>query len=57
MEPGAKVVLVSPNLGDLTFAEGTYPTPYGEIFVRHVKETDGTVKSEIKAPDEVKIIR
>ncbi len=57
MEPGAKVVRISPNLGELTFAEGTYPTPYGEIFVRHVKETDGTVKSEIKAPDEVKIIR
>ena len=57
VEPGAKVVRVSPNLGELTFAEGTYPTPYGEIFVRHEKQADGTVKSEIKAPDEVKIIR
>ncbi len=57
VEPGAKVVRVSPNLGDLTFVEGTYPTPYGEIFVRHEKQADGTVKSEIKAPDEVKIIR
>jgi alpha-L-rhamnosidase len=57
VEPGAKVVRIAPNLGDLTFAEGTYPTPYGEVFVRHVKQVDGTIKSEIKAPDEVKIIR
>ncbi len=57
VEPGAKVVRVSPNLGSLKFAKGTFPTPYGEIYVKHTKQADGTVKSEISAPDEVKIIR
>lgn len=57
VEPGAKVVRVSPNLGSLKFAKGTFPTPYGEIYVNHTKQADGTVKSEISAPDEVKIIR
>ncbi len=56
IEPGVKTVRISPRLGDLEFAEGTFPTPYGTIHVKHVKQPDGTIKSEIKAPEEVKII-
>lgn len=37
-------------------AEGTYPTPEGIIYVKHEKQTDGTVKSDIHAPDGIKII-
>jgi hypothetical protein len=33
MEPGCKVVRISPNLADLSWAEGTYPTPHGIIRV------------------------
>ncbi len=29
MEPGCKVIKIEPQLGDLTFAEGTFPTPMG----------------------------
>ncbi|MDH5826441.1 alpha-L-rhamnosidase C-terminal domain-containing protein [Sphingobacterium faecium] len=55
-EPGGKVYTVKPHLGDLTWAEGTFPTPYGLIHVKHVME-NGRVKSVIKAPKEVKIIQ
>ena len=57
VEPGCKAVRIRPHLGDLEWAEGTYPTPYGEIKIRHTKNADGTVKSEIDAPKGVKVIR
>ncbi|MDD4578486.1 MAG: alpha-L-rhamnosidase C-terminal domain-containing protein [Anaerolineaceae bacterium] len=57
IEPGSKVIQIRPNLGDLMFAEGTFPTPYGIVKVKHVKQADGKVNSEIDAPEEVKIIR
>lgn len=57
MEPGCKVVRVNPNLGDLKFAEGTFPTPMGLIKVKHQKMANGIIKSTIDAPKGVKIIR
>lgn len=57
IEPGSKTIKVQPNLGDLQFAEGTFPTPYGKVYVKHVKQSDGKVKSEIKAPKGVKVIK
>lgn len=55
IEPGCKVVQIKPHLGNLNFAEGTFPTPMGIIKVRHEKRTDGTVKSTIDAPKGIKI--
>ncbi|MFB2117758.1 alpha-L-rhamnosidase C-terminal domain-containing protein [Parapedobacter sp. 2B3] len=55
--PRSKTVLVDPHLGDLEYAEGTYPTPYGPIHVSHRKDKDGKVVSTIAAPEEVTIIR
>lgn len=57
VEAGSKTVLVDPHLGDLEYAEGTFPTPYGNIHVSHRKGKDGQVISEIAAPAEVTIIR
>ena len=57
VEPGCKVVRIVPNLGDLQWAEGAFPTPHGIISIRHEKQPDGTVKSTIKAPKKVKVIR
>ncbi|WP_353545866.1 alpha-L-rhamnosidase C-terminal domain-containing protein [Rhinopithecimicrobium faecis] len=57
VEAGAKTILVRPNLGDLKFAEGTFPTPFGPLFVRHEKQQNKSVKTIIKAPKGVKIIR
>lgn len=57
IEPGCKKVRVTPHLGNLQWAEGMYPTPYGQIHIRHEKLPDGTVKSSIKSPKGVKIVR
>ncbi len=50
LEPGFKRVRIAPQLGDLEWAEGTYPTPLGPIRVRHERKPDGTVHSQIEAP-------
>lgn len=57
VEPGCKVVKVEPHLGDLQWVEGTVPTPYGVIKVRHDKQADGSVKSKIEAPKGVKVVK
>lgn len=54
--PGCKVIKIEPHLGDLTFAEGTYPTPYGIVKIKHVKLANGKVKTTVKAPKGVKIV-
>lgn len=57
LEPGFKKVRVSPSLGRLTWAEGAYPTPKGPIRVRHERQADGTVVSEVKAPEGVEVVQ
>ncbi|MGK6350014.1 alpha-L-rhamnosidase C-terminal domain-containing protein [Parapedobacter sp. DT-150] len=55
--PGSKEIAIDPHLGDLEYAEGTFPTPYGVLYVKHTKQPDGRIHSEIKAPKGVKIIQ
>lgn len=57
IEPGCKVIQIRPNLGNLQFAEGTFPTPYGQIHVKHTKQANGEVKSEINVPKQIKIVK
>ncbi|MGG7663482.1 alpha-L-rhamnosidase C-terminal domain-containing protein [Dyadobacter sp. BHUBP1] len=57
VEPGCKAIRIQPNLGDLQWVEGTYPTPMGVVKIRHEKQADGTVKSKIDAPKGVKVLR
>lgn len=57
LEAACKKVRVNPHLGDLKWVEGSYPTPYGPIRVKHIKLADGKVESIVIAPDEVEIIR
>lgn len=56
IEPGCKTVLIDPNLGDLEWVKGSFPTPYGVIYVEHRKKGD-KIESFIKSPKEVKIIK
>lgn len=56
LEAGCKVVKVEPHLGDLEWAKGSYPTPYGEIVVSHKKREDGTMDTKVQAPKEITII-
>lgn len=55
LEPGCKRVAVNPNLCDLAFADGTYPTPYGCIHVHAWKE-NGERRFSVRAPKEVEIV-
>ncbi|MEM8765343.1 MAG: alpha-L-rhamnosidase [Bacteroidota bacterium] len=56
MDAGKKAK-VAPNLGDLEWATGSFPTKYGLLKVSHTKNADGTVKTEIDAPDGLTIIQ
>ena len=57
LAPGCSRIRVTPHLGSLEWAEGTFPTPYGPVYVRHEKDGSGKVISEIKAPKGVKVIK
>ena len=54
---GCRTVLVKPFLGDLKWAEGSFPTPLGVIKVRHERQADGSIKSDVSAPEGVKVVR
>ena len=56
LDPGAKTIRIKPNLGTLKFAEGSYPTPYGEVFVKHVKQANGKINTTVHAPKGINII-
>ena len=57
IEPGCKTVKIEPHLGDLQWVEGTFPTPFGVIKIRHNKMPNGKIKSIIVAPKAVKVIQ
>ncbi len=50
LEPGCKRVCIAPQLGNLKWVEGAYPTPQGPIRIRHERMADGTISSRIQAP-------
>lgn len=56
VEPGGKSYRVRPNLGNLEWVEGTFPTAYGPIYIKHTRKDDKII-SDIKSPKEIKIIR
>ncbi|MGM9625440.1 MAG: alpha-L-rhamnosidase C-terminal domain-containing protein [Eubacteriales bacterium] len=55
-EAGCKKLRIDPQLGDLSYAKGTFPTPYGLVTVSHSRQADGTVRSDVSAPKEIEII-
>jgi len=50
-------VKIVPNLGDLQWVKGSFPTKYGVLKVSHKKQADGMIKTEIDAPKGLKIIK
>ena len=56
MDAGEKVK-IAPNLGDLEWAKGSFPTKYGVLKVSHIKGADGTIKTVYDAPDGLTIIQ
>jgi len=57
IEPGGKVFRLQPHLGDLSFAEGTFPTASGVIWVKHTKDKTGKVITTVRAPKGIRILR
>ena len=56
VDAGCKTLRITPHLGDLEWAEGTFPTPLGIVYIKHVKGADGKIVSTVKAPDGIKVI-
>lgn len=57
LAPGCKKIGLAPNLGDLKWAEGTYPLPDGGILQISCKRRgDGTVDVTWDAPENIQII-
>ena len=54
LSAGCKDIIIRPDLCGLTFAEGSYPTPYGTIKIKHRIE-NGLIFSKIIAPKEINI--
>ena len=50
LEPGFARARVAPRLGSLAWVEGSYPTVRGPIHVRHERQADGSVRSQVTAP-------
>ena len=57
VEPGFKKVRITPHLGNLKWVEGSFPTPYGVIQIKHTKGADGKIISDIQVPEGVEIIK
>ena len=54
LDAGCRKLRITPHLGDLQWAEGAFPTPYGIVSIRHEKGTDGKVRTKVDAPKRVK---
>jgi hypothetical protein len=57
LEPGCKKIKVEPHLADLQWAEGSFPTPLGVVYVKHTKDANGKINSVIKTPAGVTIVK
>ena len=42
---------IDPNLGDLEWVKGSFPTPYGILKIEHQKQLDGSIKTTFEKPD------
>ena len=56
LSSGCKKVEIKPNLGNLSWVKGTYPTPYGIISVKCKRLENGEIQTEWKAPKEIEVV-
>jgi hypothetical protein len=53
--PGFSEVLIRPMLGDLTWAEGNIPTPFGELYVYwELNPTNDQIRGWVEVPEGIK---
>ena len=53
---GQTKVLVNPHLGNLEWAEGSYPTPYGTIWIRVSRDSGGRTVAVVDAPRKIRLV-
>ena len=56
-EPGCKKLIISPHLGNLTFVQGSFPTPLGLVKIKHIKSNNGKIMTTVLAPKGISIIK
>ena len=57
VDAGCRTLRIRPHLESLLWAEGSWPTPFGPVSIRHEKHADGSISSKINAPAEVKVLK
>lgn len=57
LEPGCRKLAIEPHLGNLKWANGRFPTPYGVVEIYHQADDDGKIVTKVKAPKGVKIVK
>lgn len=55
LSAGCKKIEINPKLGNLAFANGKFPTPYGVVSVE-AKQENGNTVAVISAPKEIEVI-
>ena len=55
VESGYRKIKIAPHLIGLNMAEGSVPTPFGDIYVKH-EIKDGKLVSVVKVPDEIQVV-
>lgn len=53
-EPGCRKLTIAPNLCGLAWVEGSYPTPFGPVELRHIQR-DGYIGTTVCAPQGVTV--
>jgi alpha-L-rhamnosidase len=57
LEPGGRKIKLDPNLGDLEWVEGSFPTSLGILEIKHRKLASGEIETTFKAPKGVEIVQ
>ena len=55
-EAGCKTIRLKPDLGDLDWAKGTFPTPKGVLTVSVYRDSDGQVHIAHEAPKGITVL-
>lgn len=55
-DEGCKTIRLKPHLDGLNWVKGKFPTPYGVVSISHKRLPDGTIATEVDAPEGVKVI-
>lgn len=57
VDAGCKTLKIEPHLGNLEWAEGSFPTPMGVVKVKHTRLENGEIETEVDSPEGIRIIR